>query len=492
MMKKIIQIFMAIMFAIPLMSQPIVSLEDVVSGPGPVTVNLDLIGLNNVGAVTIRIDYDGDVLTYSGPLEVAFNGSNIAINPNYGGSSVLALVWTSVSGVNINGTFLELEFDYLGGFTTDLEFLTDFCEITTPNGTSLVVPGDYVDGSVSPDLSPVGTLTISEVFTTGADSIPLPDPPGGYLVIPDPVDVPVVADGLSAAAVGSIELSISFNNQKLTYTGYTANQFSGWVVSVDQLAGTLTFIKTSASALSILDGDLITIHFDFLTGLAEVNFTPETSLHYINATPVPVGLVDGFVNSVTEVNLKVFLEGLYIGGGLMRKAQDHDGVSPFDKYSGTVADLITVELHDASNYGTIVWSQSDIELNTDGTALALVPSMFSDQYYITIKSRNHLETVSATAVLFGGSITYDFTDALSKAYGNNQKDLLDGNFAIFAGDVNQDGFINVADRSLVQSALLALEKGYLIEDTNADGTVNVLDRTLVQTGLLNFVIRVTP
>jgi hypothetical protein len=176
----------------------------------------------------------------------------------------------------------------------------------------------------------------------------------------------------------------------------------------------------------------------------------------------------------------------------MRKAQDHDGVSPFDKYSGTVADLITVELHDASNYGTIVWSESDIELNTDGTALALVPSMFSDQYYITIKNRNHLETVSATAVLFGGSITYDFTDALSKAYGNNQKDLGDGNFAIFAGDVNQDGFINVADRSLVQSALLALDKGYLIEDTNADGTVNVLDRTLVQTGLLNFVIRVTP
>lgn len=481
---------MAIMFAIPLMAQPTVSLEDVVAGPGPVSVKLDMLGLNNVGSVTIRIDYDDDILTYTGPLDVAFGGSNISINPNYLGNSVIALVWTSVTGVNINGTFLELEFDYIGGFATDLEFL--FCEVTSPNGTPLVEPDDLVNGSVSPDLSPIGTLTISEVFSAGADSIALPDPPGGYLVIPDPVDVAVIADGLSAAEVGSIKLEISFDNQKLTYKNFTADQFSGWVVSANQLTGNLTFIKTSASALSILDGDLITIHFDFLTGLAEVNFTPETSLHYINATPIPVGLEDGFVNSVTEVNLKLFLEGLYIGGDQMRKAQDHNGVAPFDKYPGTVADLITVELHDASNYGTIVWSQSDIDLNTDGTALVLVPSMFTDQYYITIKNRNHLETVSATAILFGGSITYDFTDALSKAYGNNQKDLLDGNFAIFAGDVNQDGFINVADRSLVQSAFLSFTLGFVVEDVNGNGTVNVLDRSIVQSGLLNFVQKVTP
>ena len=337
----------------------------------------------------------------------------------------------------------------------------------------------------------VGDLIIGEVFTAGADSVLLPDPPGGYYYILDPVEVPVVADGLSAAGIGSIQLAITFDNQRLTYDGYEPVQFDGWVESYNQEEGTLSFIKTSSTAMNIADGELLKIKFNFLNGLANVNFVAGTSLQYLNAVPVPVGMTDGYVNSVTQANLKVFLEGLY-NSGVMNKAQDHDGVSAFDKFAGTIADQITVELRDKTDYSVVVWSDNEVDLNTDGTAVIYVPSMYNDEYYITVKHRNHLETVSMNTVQFGGVVNYDFTTGAGQAYGNNQKDLGDGNFAIFAGDINQDGQVTGSDRSLVNTDVIDIAKGYLTTDINGDGSVSGVDRSLVNTNVIDIRAKVIP
>ncbi|MBK9359240.1 MAG: hypothetical protein IPN08_18025 [Bacteroidales bacterium] len=93
------------------------------------------------------------------------------------------------------------------------------------------------------------------------------------------------------------------------------------------------------------------------------------------------------------LNLQVFLEGLYNGPGIMRQAYDENG-----PHAGPgIADIITVELHAAADYGSILFSD-DVALSVDGTASVSVPAALSGPFYITIRHRNSIETTSSVPV----------------------------------------------------------------------------------------------
>lgn len=67
-------------------------------------------------------------------------------------------------------------------------------------------------------------------------------------------------------------------------------------------------------------------------------------------------------------------------------------------------------------------------------------------YYVVVRTANAIETWSASTVTFnGGSTTYDFTTALSQAYGANQ--LLNGGGvpSLYQGDADQNGAIDLTD-----------------------------------------------
>lgn len=175
--------------------------------------------------------------------------------------------------------------------------------------------------------------------------------------------------------------------------------------------------------------------------------------------------------------ITVFLEGLYDVPNLeMRKAMDHDGNSPYPRYQGQIADVIILELHDQNNYGTPVWAPITINLNQNGMAVAYLPA--SGVYYLTIKNRNHIETVSATTINLATDNSYNFSNAANKAYGSNQKLLATGVYGIYAGDVNQDGVVNISDRNIINDAYQTTSIGYLTSDVNGDGTVNISDRNI--------------
>jgi hypothetical protein len=153
----------------------------------------------------------------------------------------------------------------------------------------------------------------------------------------------------------------------------------------------------------------------------------------------------------------------------MNKAQDDMG----DHFGGTIADQITVELHNSTNYTTIEHSELNVPLNTDGTASITIPSTLGAYYYITIKHRNSVETTSADPVDFAASIVnYSFATAASQAYGDNMKDMGEGFFALFVGDANQDGLIDGDDLVFMDPDLTAGNVGYLNADLNGDGLVD--------------------
>ncbi len=66
--------------------------------------------------------------------------------------------------------------------------------------------------------------------------------------------------------------------------------------------------------------------------------------------------------------LTLYLEGLFNGTNL-NKARNELA----EEFTGNIADKITIELHNASNYSTLVYSATDLALSTDGQASMHVP-----------------------------------------------------------------------------------------------------------------------
>ncbi|MFZ4707996.1 MAG: hypothetical protein ACOYMF_18485, partial [Bacteroidales bacterium] len=190
---------------------------------------------------------------------------------------------------------------------------------------------------------------------------------------------------------------------------------------------------------------------------------------------------DVFINKIGEstktLNLtSLFLEGLYAGSGTMNQAFDETG-NPH--WPAGVADHITVELHNAASYGTIAHS-ADVALSTTGTATVTVPATKNGSYYITIKHRNSLTTVSASALSFSGNTISHSFGTPSGVFGGNLLLMADMGYAIYGGDVNQDNIVDGGDMSVIENLTNNAATGYLPEDCNGDGIIDGSDMSLVE------------
>ena len=171
----------------------------------------------------------------------------------------------------------------------------------------------------------------------------------------------------------------------------------------------------------------------------------------------------------------VLLEGLYNGSGTMRQAQNAAGA----QWPAGVADHITVELHNGSNYANIVWSQTEVPLSTAGTAVITVPAIYNGSYYITVKHRNSLETTTSVPVSFAGSVINRLFGARANIYGANLRASGDSYYLIYGADVNQDGIVDTGDMNEVDNGSTAILIGYNLPDVNGDGIVDTSDMNTV-------------
>jgi hypothetical protein len=309
--------------------------------------------------------------------------------------------------------------------------------------------------------------------------------------------MPVVATGF--LNVGAITLDMSFDPAMLQYSGIQTehqeliNNGSSYYNSVNgTFAYSWTVDVSLGHGVDIPYYDtLFNIVFYYVTGTAPVTFNlQKCDIADWDAVSYPVSYCNGLVKNGIEVDIKAFLQGIYDPvNHQMNKTQDWDGSAFIDKWPGTVADVITVELHDATNYSNIVTTITDVELNQDGTASFELSELYSGTYYITIKNRNHIETVSKNSISFaGGNISYDFTTAATQAYGDNQTELETGIFGIYAGEVNHDGFININDAGIVNASVLNSDVGYFVTDINGNGEVNIDDAGIVNANVLYGII----
>ncbi len=183
------------------------------------------------------------------------------------------------------------------------------------------------------------------------------------------------------------------------------------------------------------------------------------------------------------LNLSVLLQGLYNGNGTMRPALDETGNA---HWGGDIADRITIELHESGNFQNTILSVQDVDLHTDGIAVVEIPGNISGNFYLVIKHRNSIETVSALPVLFSDS-TIEFNFNIdTQAYGNNLILMPDGWWAVFGGDVNQDGIVDTMDLTLVENDSADFQAGYIASDVNGDGIVDTADLTETENNSAGF------
>ena len=103
------------------------------------------------------------------------------------------------------------------------------------------------------------------------------------------------------------------------------------------------------------------------------------------------------------LNLKMYIESLYLNNGLMRATADPSG-------HPTICDSLTVELHNPTIPFALVKSKKGV-INKNGSGLFVFTiDVLSKSYFIVIRHRSSIETWSKNPVLFNSPLlSFDFT-----------------------------------------------------------------------------------
>lgn len=181
-----------------------------------------------------------------------------------------------------------------------------------------------------------------------------------------------------------------------------------------------------------------------------------------------------------NIDIKVIVEGFY------------------DQSAGNMRmhDTLLIYLRSSSSpYSVIDSSKSVIDQNKFTGSFSIVNAV-SNSYYIQTKHRNSLETWSKDPVNYtqSGNINYDFTASASSAFGNNliKIDNAPDRFAIYSGDISQDGTIDAEDIALADNDAFNFISGYVNTDVTGDNTVDANDLAVVDNNVFNFVSLIRP
>ncbi len=194
-------------------------------------------------------------------------------------------------------------------------------------------------------------------------------------------------------------------------------------------------------------------------------------------------------NAQVTLNLKLFIEGYYIGNNTMQPALFNVGLSE----NSEDMDSITVELLTDYSPETVVDSRK-IMLHIDGTATISYPSNITGgRYYISVHHRNSLRTISQSPIIFSSALmNYDFTTSNLQVHGENEKEIESGVWAFYGGDINQDGSVDSIDGQILNNEITSGSFGYNNSDLNGDGFVDANDFLVLDPNLVMGVKTIIP
>lgn len=158
-------------------------------------------------------------------------------------------------------------------------------------------------------------------------------------------------------------------------------------------------------------------------------------------------------------------------------------------------DTVTVYLRQfLSPYDIIDSAKMYLGANGSATYTYSNPEIINNtQYYIQVKHRNSIETWNKGCVFTNSVQSFSFRN-FGSAYGNNQI-LIDDNpltYAVYGGDVDQDGTVDAADVSMVDNDAYLFTSGYVKTDLTGDNFVDATDFAIADNNSANFVSVIRP
>ncbi len=326
---------------------------------------------------------------------------------------------------------------------------------------------------------------------------------------------------------GAVSVSASGGTGAITITGpatsglaagtytYTFTDASNCFITCD-----LTITQPAAIVISGftpntgIAGTVVTISGSGFTGATDVQFNGLTASYLVDndgqiTATAPAGVSTGPITVVVgscqvsstgvftvgstagvSVDLKLFLEGYYLGGSTMYSTlyDLEQGGMLTGPYTTDATDTIQVNLWTAASVALgnpdPDYSEKVILHNT-GLASATFPTAPAGDYYIAVKHKNSIETWSSFEVtLASTAIFYDFSYPVTQAFEDGvnppMKDV-DGGlvFALYSGDVNQDGTVDGSDMNDVYNDNNLSLYDYLVTDCTGDGTADGTDMNYV-------------
>ena len=208
------------------------------------------------------------------------------------------------------------------------------------------------------------------------------------------------------------------------------------------------------------------------------------------------------------LDLKVFLEGCYDAStGLMYDSLRSQNLIPVNQpfntspwnYAGldtvassvlavtgndAVVDWILVRMTDPTNFSNQITKAALVQRDgdvIDGEGNYLNLGDMPQNGLFSIVQRNHLGVQTKFSIgLHYMPTTIDFTNPALPTFGTNAQNLISGIRAMWGGDANSDGKVNVVDKNHYWIFQNGMSGSYSnVSDFDLNGTVNLADKNVI-------------
>ena len=378
---------------------------------------------------------------------------------------------TNTAGILVNGGLA-----YNNGITTTLR---------ANRAVGLAAAIQFLGTAVyTPALTPaIGTdLVFTDGFVSKVNPVAFVYPVGN---VTDLRPITVTGTGTFATAWNNVNVATPYpylpSNLPTGTSAINTNGYWEWSATAAATA-TLSIPDessfTTAGKLSVMAYD--GTNWTNLGGVFATNTENSTNTAAVTVPATTQALAIGQTVPYVKVSANAFLMGAMSGtsmvsslNALLPLAQPYNNSTT--NYAGTellsaipvsMVDWILVDIRDSITPTTIVATKAAL-LTTDGSITDVFgnPVTFLNvtpgNYYVGLRHRNHLAIRSASKIALTPTTTVtDFRTSIATVYTNPgianapMKDMGNGKFAMWAGDVNGDGFIKFSGPNNDKSALL--------------------------------------
>ncbi len=161
------------------------------------------------------------------------------------------------------------------------------------------------------------------------------------------------------------------------------------------------------------------------------------------------------------------------------------------------SDTLSVNVRNTTNPFNIIQSAKAI-MKSDGECLFSFTPDGSLQngvnYLVELSHRNSINTWSSGISFNFGESTLNIRDSNALVIGSNlmQVDVSPVRHAMYGGDVNKDGIVDVSDALLIENDALNFATGYIVTDLTGDNFTDASDAAIADNNSANFVSVVLP